>query len=508
MSCWIKVCLHERESPVEIETEDDGTILLENITALFPGATTLKYKTSEGTQRSVKCSGGVLKAPGGNWEAADKFLVVIPGAQEPRGGKSEASRGGQDPLQDQQRKRTYDELEYEQQQQRSSYDPGDMPSNKRSSSSNKSDENRPRDLIILGLSPATPLEKVREYFETYGEVAMLNPKKSKDPKVTYAFIRFKDKETERRVRHERHRLDDKDLDLRIPDSQTGDRDLRKMYVCYHNENLDKMDIRIFFEQFGDVSDVYIPQPFKHYCFVTFADVETAQDLMDTEKVMDDGTIFSIKAQTNAKKKMAEKAEMSNFSGFPFPVSQGGKDDRMMPDWPVIGGGGSQGNNFNQMSRPGGMNPGNNMMPPNMNPSMGPMNNMGGGGMNNMGGGGMNPMGGGMNNMGGGMGNMGGGGGMRPGNNGMGGGQSGGGMNPQQMNMFQNPYGGNLGNNMSNMQMPPPPSSMGGMMSGGGGAGGDRMSSNNQRMSGYGQSQFSQQYDNNMSNMERKYGSRV
>ena len=88
-----------------------------------------------------------------------------------------------------------------------------------------------------------------------------------------------------------------------------------------------------------------------------------------------------------------------------------------------------------MSRPGGMNLGNNMMPPNMNPSMGSINNMGG--MNNMGGG-MNPMGGGgMNNMGGGggMGNMGG--GMR--NNGMGGGQ-GGGMNPQQMNMFQNPYG--------------------------------------------------------------------
>ena len=51
----------------------------------------------------------------------------------------------------------------------------------------------------MGLSPATPLEKVREYFEAYGELSMLVPKKSKDPKVTYAFIRFKDKETERRV---------------------------------------------------------------------------------------------------------------------------------------------------------------------------------------------------------------------------------------------------------------------------------------------------------------------
>ena len=45
------------------------------------------------------------------------------------------------------------------------------------------------------------------------------------------------------MRHERHRLDDKDLDLRIPDSQTGDRDLRKLYVSYHNEKLDKTEIR-------------------------------------------------------------------------------------------------------------------------------------------------------------------------------------------------------------------------------------------------------------------------
>ena len=51
---------------------------LEEITAHFPGATTLKYKSSEQTVRSVKCSGGILRPPGGSWDAAEKYIVVIP----------------------------------------------------------------------------------------------------------------------------------------------------------------------------------------------------------------------------------------------------------------------------------------------------------------------------------------------------------------------------------------------------------------------------------------------
>lgn len=34
---------------VEIETEEDGTILLESVVAHFPGTTTIKYKSPSGT---------------------------------------------------------------------------------------------------------------------------------------------------------------------------------------------------------------------------------------------------------------------------------------------------------------------------------------------------------------------------------------------------------------------------------------------------------------------------
>ena len=56
----------------------DGTINLEDITAHFPGATTLKYKSGEQIFRSVKCSGGILRPPGGSWGASDQYLVVVP----------------------------------------------------------------------------------------------------------------------------------------------------------------------------------------------------------------------------------------------------------------------------------------------------------------------------------------------------------------------------------------------------------------------------------------------
>ncbi len=56
----------------------DDTINLEDITAHYPGATTLKYKSGEGIFRSVKCSGGILRPPGGSWAASDHYLVVVP----------------------------------------------------------------------------------------------------------------------------------------------------------------------------------------------------------------------------------------------------------------------------------------------------------------------------------------------------------------------------------------------------------------------------------------------
>ena len=58
--------------------------------------------------------------------------------------------------------------------------------------------NKARDLIILGLSPSTTAQSIREYFEKFGEIAMVQPKKSKDTNVSYSFIKFSEKSTEKK----------------------------------------------------------------------------------------------------------------------------------------------------------------------------------------------------------------------------------------------------------------------------------------------------------------------
>ena len=44
MAEWVAVCETEGAQPVEIETDDDGTMPLSSITAHFPGTTTLKFR--------------------------------------------------------------------------------------------------------------------------------------------------------------------------------------------------------------------------------------------------------------------------------------------------------------------------------------------------------------------------------------------------------------------------------------------------------------------------------
>ncbi len=64
--------------------------------------------------------------------------------------------------------------------------------------SNSVINSKPRDLIILGISPETTSLQLTEYFEKYGQIEMIQPKKSKDKNVTYAFIRFAEKNTEKK----------------------------------------------------------------------------------------------------------------------------------------------------------------------------------------------------------------------------------------------------------------------------------------------------------------------
>lgn len=65
---YIRVAEDESEEPMEIPSEDDGTVLLSSVAAQFPGACGLRYRNPESQcMRGVRLVEGVLHAPESDW---------------------------------------------------------------------------------------------------------------------------------------------------------------------------------------------------------------------------------------------------------------------------------------------------------------------------------------------------------------------------------------------------------------------------------------------------------
>ena len=169
------------------------------------------------------------------------------------------------------------------------------------------DPTRCCDLIVLGLKPTTTSDQIKEHFEEFGEVVMCQTKNSKDKNVAFAFIRFDDKAIERKVLKQKHKIDERECTVRIPDSQQGDKSLRKIYVSYHDKKLKENDILEHFEKFGDVVEVFIPNPWRHFCFVTFHDGRVAQSLIGKEHELN-GVSLLIKSAGGKKKEGEEQVD--------------------------------------------------------------------------------------------------------------------------------------------------------------------------------------------------------
>jgi len=278
MSEWICVSGELGDDPIEIETEEDGTMLLESLTAHFPGTTTLKYKNPDNLAfRGIKCIDGVLNPPSKDlgWGLAKLYYCVNP---EKENSKKRKGDGDEEVT-------------------------GKSKQHKDWAPSEGVDPSRCTDLVLLGLSPETTEQDIRDYFAENGELTMVQVKKSKDENVGYGFIRFKEKEVEREMLRKSHEVDGKKWILRVPDSQQGDKAHRKIYISYHSEEITSDDLRQHFEKYGEITDVYISSPWRHFAFVTFADVRVAHSLMGKEHhIKDISLLIKSAVQTKSGKK--------------------------------------------------------------------------------------------------------------------------------------------------------------------------------------------------------------
>ena len=172
-----------------------------------------------------------------------------------------------------------------------------------------------RDLILLGMRPSSTETQVRDYFKDKADIAMVQVKnfiisfsnfnfefaqvkKSKDNMSSFAFVKFTDKEVGKALCREKHLIDGKECTLRV---QVANHQVeRHLYVGYHDQTLSNDELREHFEQFGEVEEVYIPTPWRHFAFVTFTSAKVAQSLSGKEQTVR-GVILQLKSRLPAAK---------------------------------------------------------------------------------------------------------------------------------------------------------------------------------------------------------------
>lgn len=251
MTVYVKVIEDEGEEPIELPTEEDGMLLLTTLTAQFPGCSGLKVKIPDtNTMRGIKLINGRLHPPETGW--GDNFYqCVFP---------KENKRKLVDPLEN-------------------------------SIAKAKKIDLRPKcsDLIVLGLAWKTTELQLREYFEKFGEVLMAQVKRDlrTGHSKGFGFVRFADYDVQLRVMQDKHLIEGRWCDVKIPQSKASQLPPvpSKMFVGRVTEDMTVGELRAYFSRFGEVTDVFIPKPFRAFAFVTFLDPTVAQSLCGEDHII-------------------------------------------------------------------------------------------------------------------------------------------------------------------------------------------------------------------------------
>ncbi|XP_074598431.1 TAR DNA-binding protein-43 homolog isoform X2 [Brevipalpus obovatus] len=250
MSSFIAVCEDESSDPIELPVEEDGCMLLTTLTSQFPGASGLKYKNEDtGAWRAVSLSEHKFQTPDRGWNSSTRYYAVFP-------------------------------KENKRKNEESSDDEASAKSAKKSKCS---------DLIVLGLPWKTTEAELRDYFSQYGELLMAQVKKDIESGLSkgFGFIRFADFDVQKKVIGKRHNIGGRWCDVRIPLSR-GDpfssEFNRKIFVGRLSEDITTEDLREYFSKYGEITDVFIPRPFRAFAFVTF-ESETAQNLCGEDHIV-------------------------------------------------------------------------------------------------------------------------------------------------------------------------------------------------------------------------------
>jgi len=306
MSCsYIATSQEEGGETIEVPTEEDGTVLLSTLSAQFPGACGLKFRNPEtGAWRGVRLADERLFPPPDTGWSTSVFVPVLP---------------------------KYGEYEYEKRKSESESG-SDMAGMGGMSKDKRLQRNKCSDLIVLGLPWKTTEQELREYFEPFGEVLMAQVKKDikTGQSKGFGFIRFSSYESQMRVLAQRHMIDGRWCDVKIPNSKEGQVQQVpcKVFVGRCTEDMTGDDLKDYFSKFGEVTDVFIPKPFRAFAFITFLDPEIAQSLCGEDHIVKGVSVHV----SNAAPKTDPSRQQTGFQRGP-PGQQGARDKGQSPFGP-------------------------------------------------------------------------------------------------------------------------------------------------------------------------------
>ena len=245
MAIWVAIAETEGGEAEEVEAEKDGSLLLATVTALHAGVSTLKYRGPAGGWRIVRCIGGVLTPPETHGWGDTVYTCV---KRRQTGGL--ASK----------RRRTEGHNTEEE-----DLDPVDFQRTNAITCVYK----------VWGALPLTEAKFEHKFLE-YGKVSKVILKEGGGSQHGSAFISFDDPDIPMTLYGQEIDIDG--ISLKIKEPETEEKDQRKVVIIFRNEKIMEEELRQHFEKYGRVTDVYVPQPFKFFGFVTFAKFSVCKSL--------------------------------------------------------------------------------------------------------------------------------------------------------------------------------------------------------------------------------------
>jgi len=134
-----------------------------------------------------------------------------------------------------------------------------------------------QDIAVLSLPWSTDDKELKEYFEEHcGELSYAEVKVDRTTGKSrgFGFIRFKTEEGASAALSYDHYINGRKLDLK----QKKDSPM-KLFIGGLPNDTEKDELREYLSKFGEITDMYVPSPFKGFGFVTYASSDVGSYVM-------------------------------------------------------------------------------------------------------------------------------------------------------------------------------------------------------------------------------------